>query len=267
MNKLRVLKIKIYQPQAQYRIPFTYKRRLTYPVPPYSTVLGLIANMLGVKNVPGQEEPCVRENCECVYHKYKELKISICGKFKVKTTEYVWLRNLEKGWHTKRFGSTTNRCVGGHIEHIGGQMPCYMDVLNDVEILIHLYHRDRGFLELIEKSFLEPKNRTSTLHLGRAEDILVLERIWFEELEFKPINGQFDYFFWVPQKMFSPGEDVFDSIQGLTYDLPTFYRIKNGAREFDYIKVKLSEGDFGGIKAHYDNTEEVPVFLADPRGG
>lgn len=46
----QVLKIKIYQPDAHYRIPFSYQRRFTYPIPPYSTVKGLICNVMGIKS-------------------------------------------------------------------------------------------------------------------------------------------------------------------------------------------------------------------------
>lgn len=95
-NSLFTLKIKIYQPQAHFRIPFSYRRRHTYPVPPYSTVLGLIANVLGIRNLPGQEEPCVNDNCNCLYHKLKRINIGVCGNFETKVEEYFWLRNLEK---------------------------------------------------------------------------------------------------------------------------------------------------------------------------
>lgn len=267
MNTIKVLRIKIYQPQAHYRVPFTYKRRLTYPIPPYSTVLGLVANMLGVKNIPGQEEPCVHENCDCIYHKYKRLKISICGKFKAKTTEYTWLRNLSKDAHKGRFHHPESRTVSGHFEHIGGQLPCYIDTLNDVEILIHLYHQDPSLLDVIRTSFQEPKNKSSVVHLGRSEDLVVVEEISFDEVELRRVNGQFDYFFWVPEKMLAVGGDAFNSVQGLVYNLPTFYRIKNGTREFDYVKVKLCDGDFGGIATYFDCADKVPVFLADPGGG
>ncbi|MEM4314681.1 MAG: CRISPR-associated protein Cas5, partial [Thermoplasmata archaeon] len=86
---MRSLKLKIYQPHAHYRIPFTYQRRHTYPIPPYSTVIGLLCNILGIRNIEGKEEPCMNQNCSCDYHKLKNIKISICGKFESKTTEYI----------------------------------------------------------------------------------------------------------------------------------------------------------------------------------
>jgi CRISPR-associated protein Cas5, N-terminal domain len=57
MSSLKTLRLKIYQPQAHYRVPFTYQRRHTYPIPPYSTVIGLLCNVLGIRNLEGDGEP------------------------------------------------------------------------------------------------------------------------------------------------------------------------------------------------------------------
>ncbi|MCX7942695.1 MAG: type I-B CRISPR-associated protein Cas5b [Dictyoglomaceae bacterium] len=263
-----LLKIKIYQPQAHYRIPFTYQRRHTYPIPPYSTVLGLIANVLGIKNLPGQEEPCLKENCNCIYHKFKKLKISICGNFKDKSTEYTWLRNLSKEAHEKRFICSKNRYVAGHIEHIGGQAPCLIDILNDVNIIIYLYHEDYNFLETIKESFNNPNNRTSPLHLGRAEDWIIIKEIdILKTFIIEEINGDYKNFFWIPEKTFDLGYNFdFNKINGLVYNLTTFYKIVNGSRNFEYIRVKLNDGNLGDIYSLYDPNEDIPIFLGDLGG-
>ncbi|MCM8806519.1 MAG: type I-B CRISPR-associated protein Cas5b, partial [Candidatus Omnitrophica bacterium] len=166
---MKILKLKIYQPHAHYRIPFTYRRRHSYPIPPYSTVIGLLCNILGIRNIEGKEEPCVSQNCFCDYHKLKNIKISICGSFESKSTEYIWFRNLSKESHNNRFGYCRNRYVSGYIEHPGGQMPVLIDILNDVNLWIYFYHEDQDFLEKIKDSFENPQNRIYPLHLGRAE--------------------------------------------------------------------------------------------------
>ncbi len=265
-EKLRFLKIKIYQPQAHYRIPFTYQRRHTYPIPPYSTVLGLIANVLGIRNVPGQEEPCIKENCNCNYHKLKEIKISICGKFIAKTSEYTWLRNLKKDYHINRFGAVENRFVAGHIEHIGGQVPSIIDILNEAKILIYLYHHDEDFLEKIKNSFENPTSPRSPLHLGRAEDWIVIEDLTYIDPIKDEINGNYKYFFWIPEKIFLNEDFNLEKVEGLIYNLPTFYKIKDGIRIFSYIKTKLNDGNLGEIVSFLDEKEDIPIFLADLKG-
>ncbi len=263
-NSIYALKIKIYQPQAHFRVPFSYRRRHTYPIPPYSTVLGLIANVLGIKNIPGQEEPCVSNNCRCLYHKLKQIKIGVCGNFETKVEEYFWLRNLKAESHIGRFGSVTNRNVGGHIEHIGGQMPCVTDVLNNVRIFIYLYHYDKYFLEIVKSSFENPINKTSVMHLGRAEDWILIEEIRYIDLIIHKINGNYKNFFWVPEKVFIiNGNFDFKKVNGLAYNVTSFYKIQNGVRNFRYVKAKLNNGDFGDVVAYFDTEDNIPVFFTD----
>ncbi|WAM33738.1 type I-B CRISPR-associated protein Cas5b [Caldicellulosiruptor morganii] len=266
-EKIKALKIKIYQPQAHYRIPFSYQRRHTYPLPPYSTVMGLVANVLGIKNLPGQEEPCTKENCGCAYCNYKMIKIGVCGNFKSKSIEYTWLRNLNKEYHIKRFGTVANRNVAGHIEHIGGQSPCSIDILNDVRIFVYLYHHDNSFLNEIKWSFENMEKKSSILHLGRAEDWIVIEDLKEVELSVEEINGNYRQFFWIPERIFGTGfGEEFKKVSGLVYSLPTFYRIINGSRNFYYMKSKLNDGNMGDIFAYFDHEEKIPVFFADLKG-
>ena len=56
-NQIMAMRLVIYQPHAHYRVPFTYQRRHTYPIPPYSTVKGLICNVLGIKGYTYGEDP------------------------------------------------------------------------------------------------------------------------------------------------------------------------------------------------------------------
>jgi len=259
-SKIKVLRIKIYQPQAHYRIPFTYQRRHTYPIPPYSTFIGLLCNILGIKNEKGEGEPCENPKCNCNYHKLKKLKISICGRFESKTTEYTWFRNLSKDSHIGRFGSYENRYVSGHIEHIGGQMPVSIDVLNDVKLWFYLYHEDEEFLEKIKKSFESPKYKIYPLHLGRAEDWIVIEDIKFTNLEKKQMYYG-EVFSWIPKRIYFDGEFDFGKANGLIYKLPTFYVKTDGKRNFKYEEVKLNDGVIKDIKFYYDKEEDKPVFL------
>ena len=259
-----VLRIKIYQPQAHYRIPFTYQRRHTYPIPPYSTVIGLLCNLFGIRNYEGRGEPCENESCDCNYHKLKNLKISICGRFESKSTEYTWFRNLNLDAHNKRFGVPQNRYVGGQIEHIGGQFPVRIDILNEVYLWIYLYHEDENFLEDIKQSFENPSNRIDTIHLGRAEDWIVIDEIDFEEVNVDDACGDFEVFIWVPENIYLPSDTSFDfnNVGGLIYRIPTFYRLgESGAREFNYENVKLSDGLLYGIEFYYDESEDKPIFL------
>ncbi len=268
MESLTALRIKIYQPVAHYRIPFTSgARRHTYPIPPYSTVIGFLCNVLGIKNEKEEGEPCEKDNCNCAYHKLKNIKISICGNFKSKTTEYIWLRNLSKNAHIDRFGSAENRWINGHIEHIGGQSPVLIDILNDVNHVIYVYYEDKKFLEEIANSLKNPQKRIYPLHLGRAEDWIVIEDLKLFEVKISEIEANYEKFFWIPEKIFNSNGENFEKVNGLIYNLPSFYKIVDGVRRFEYIRTKLNDGDLGDIDIYYDEEENLPLFLADFKDG
>jgi len=52
INSGYFLRLQLYQPHAHFRIPFSYQRRHTYPIPPYSTVIGFLSNLLGYEGLP-----------------------------------------------------------------------------------------------------------------------------------------------------------------------------------------------------------------------
>ena len=47
---MKILKLKLYQENVCYRKPFSFKVAETYPLPPYSTVIGMLHNILDAKN-------------------------------------------------------------------------------------------------------------------------------------------------------------------------------------------------------------------------
>lgn len=264
----KALRLRIYQPQAHYRIPFTYQRRHTYPIPPYSTVIGFLCNVLGIDDQSKDE-----------YQKLKAIKISIAGRFESKTTEYVWFRNLSKNAHVNRFGFVENRSINGHLEHIGGQSPVLVDILNEVGLIIHLAHEDKAFFQRIKEEVENPVHRLEILHLGRAEDWIVLEEVSdvveLSNFRVKRVDKNFEHFFWIPQKIWMPdatdSKKYYDSFEGLLHRVPSFWTVadyektrnRHGQRIFDYMPAKLSEGLFAGRSFLYDEDVKLPVFLAN----
>jgi len=267
---MTILRLKIYQPQAHYRLPFTYQRRHTYPIPPYSTVIGFLCNALGIYN---QTESLYTDGI-------KKLKISITGKFESKVTEYVWFRNLLKKKHIERFGYFENRENNGHIEHIGGQSPMSIDTLNEVHVVIYLAHNDENFINRLKEKLLNPVDRLEVLHLGRAEDWIVFEEkpeiISETNIEYKRRDADYKHFFWIPDKFWVRNgngweENINARFEGLLYNLPTFATIdgyettfnRHGKRNFEYIRTKLNDGLIKEQKILLDNELNLPIFLAE----
>lgn len=257
---MKALKVKIFQPTAHYRMPFTYQRRHTYPIPPYSTVVGFLCNMLGIDYQDSEK-----------YDKLKDCKLSISGKFDVKLTEYVWFRNLSKSAHEKYFGSTETREKNGEVNHIGGQSPMRIDVLENMYLNIHITSEDDAFLEELKTNLSNPINRLETIHIGRAEDWIVYESIEMVDLVPESKDKNYNHFFWIPQTIWKPESVLsdFEKADGLFYNLPVFSTIKdyektydrNGERSFKYMRSKLNDGALIGMNYLYDG--EVPVFFAD----
>ncbi|MCL6524841.1 MAG: CRISPR-associated protein Cas5 [Thermoflavifilum sp.] len=264
------IRLNIYQPHAHYRIPFTYQRRHTYPIPPYSTVIGFLCNVLGI---------CGHLNDD--YENLQKIKMSIAGRFAAKTTEYIWFRNLAKRKNEARFGYPENRWVNGHIEHPGGQSPMRIDVLDEVHLVIYLAHEDLDFLKTIKDAFNYLNKRLDVLHIGRAEDWIVFESngdfdvLPVTNLSYQRHDGNFGYFFWVPQDGDNDEQDLwvpphidqhktqFDLCEGLLYRVPSFYELKDGYRNFQYITCKLNDGLFVEQKFLWDKDMRLPVFFAN----
>lgn len=261
-----VLRLKIYQPQAHYRIPFTYQRRLTYPIPPYSTIIGFLCNACGVDD----------QKSELYKDVISQLKLSITGCFKTKITEMIWFRNLSKEAHIGTYGAIYNREKNGQIGHIGGQSPMKIDVLEDVELIIHLYHENKDQLNKLQEKLENAENRLQVLHIGRAEDWIVYQEMkLFEDdiFEWKRRDGQYPYFFWIPESAYkiSGNTHNWNNFDGLFYRLTTFSKIEGyenhhnhtGRRIYETINAKLNDGKIINTECCFDKDLQLPLFFAD----
>lgn len=270
---MNLLRVKIYQPNAHYRMPFTYQRRHTYPIPPYSTIIGFLINALGFFD---QREKLYTNGI-------RKLKLSIAGKFGSKVTEYIWFRNMSKKAHLSKFNYVENRENNGHVEHPGGQSPMKIDVLHDVCLIIYLGHEDLEILEEIKENLINPIKRLEILHLGRAEDWIVYEDepkiIEENELSYYEFGGNFNHFFWIPESFYIEDNGNWmpnsnKNFEGLSYNLPTFSEVegyeenynRHGKRSFKYVRTKLNDGLIIGQKLMMDEELNLPIFLGELNG-
>lgn len=267
-EKHHALRLVLYQPQAHYRVPFTYQRWHTYPIPTYSAIRGFLCNLLGIR---GYTWGCDPEDSED-FQKLKATWISICGRFGAKTTEYTWLRNLSRNQHVGAFGAVENRMRWGLGEHPGGQAPVAIDILNDVRVIVYLMHEDIAFLQYLEGNLKNPVKRLYPLYLGRAEDLVVFESIEPVDLVVTTRSADFEHFFWVPEEPYLPPGVSFDfsRIDGLLYRVPIFWELRDGSRNFHYVFAKLNDGRFREVAFLFDTQfgpKGLPVFFARYGGG
>mgnify|MGYP001519520457 CR=1 FL=1 len=102
---MKILKLKLFQESACYKKPFAFKVSETYPLPPYSTVIGMFHKIIGAKS-----------------GEYYPMNISIQGDYESVFSDYQSLKKF------KRNVMTT--------------MPMYVHKLLNVNLIIHMQAED-----------------------------------------------------------------------------------------------------------------------------
>jgi len=154
--------VEVFQPYAQYRNPFTFYYAQTYPLPPKSTIIGMLQNAAG--RYYDTEfcgiEVSIHGGFESVFWNYQQL---IKGD--------VTLKRMENGitlWNQRMplysAGITSQRS------------PVYQQELFNG----HLYIFLKGDKDLIDEIENALKNPQKILSLGRSEDVIFIKNIYGE---------------------------------------------------------------------------------------
>ncbi|SHH08482.1 CRISPR-associated protein Cas5t [Thermosyntropha lipolytica DSM 11003] len=269
MKSINVLKIKVFMPNAHFRVIHSGNPRKTYPLPPYSTVIGFFCNILGNKDKINQ-----------MLH--STLALGILSRHDYVTSEYIWLRNLNSAQHKKRFVSTDNRIWQEKPEHPGSQTPIKIEVLNDVETLLYIYHSDSSVLNNICANLNTPEKWLSHLHFGRAEDWAMVESM--TKIDLKVSNQIADfrkancYYQWLPAPSAAFGlkhylnhdkyAELYQKMQGTAVLVTSTYRLiktpssKSLIRNFSHIPAKLCSTSIPLLSGFC-----LPVLFVDPEEG
>lgn len=158
---MKAIRLILYQDMVNYKYPNSFQLKESYPLPPYSSVIGMVHQL-------------------CKYVEYVPMKVSIQGKYVSKTNdlytmyEYSNGTTYEKGRHQINAGGCgINRGVG------------YVELLSQVQLMIHIIPEDQMKIEEIKKAFESPWEYPS---LGRREDLVVIEEVKIVELEVREKN-------------------------------------------------------------------------------
>jgi CRISPR-associated protein Cas5t len=221
--KEKCLKVKIFQPKACYKTPFSLKGIDTFPLPTYSNLRGMVYTAMGRKYKKGE--------------KYKEgdkIEFSIQGTFESLYRDY---------WNAVKYGDDGKQ-----------KKPIQVPTLHNIRLVIHICS---NINDEIKNALEKP---SEYLSVGRREDIIRIEEIREIEVEKKDIS-EFDKSLIVNYNAYVPSKicDNNLEINGVPFRLPSFWEIEDGFRIFKemidviYIespliiesgKIKLdSEGD------------------------
>lgn len=219
----KAIRLKIYQNLVNYKKPTSFQLKETYPLPPYSTINGMVHSLCGFKDG------------ECI-----DLDISIQGKYNSKVndlyTRYEFAgKSYEEGRHNIKLNSKEGKSYGV----IKGVSTT--ELLVDVELLIHIMPKDQSRVDFIYNSLKYPQEYMS---LGRREDIARIDEVEIVDIieEQMKDDTALEYDAYIPLKMF----DEFDfSTKATIYTLNKKYEkteMKNGVEFRQWDKVKVYHG-------------------------
>lgn len=134
---MKILKLRLFQETACYKKPFALKVAETYPLPPYSTVIGMFHKILQAKQ-----------------GEYYDMNISVQGDYEGIFSNYQNLRMF------KSDGKITN-------------MPRHVHQLLNISLIMHVQAED----EIIDKIYSNIVNGVETFVLGRNEDLVRVDEI------------------------------------------------------------------------------------------
>ena len=246
---MKAIRIKAYQPTANYRKPTGFVIRESYPLPPYSTVIGMV-------------------HAACGFENYVPMKVSVAGKYYSSTidlfTQYEFgNKAYEKGRHQlavpsdgKYYG--INRGTG------------HVQLLVDVELLIHILPEEESVIDTIAEGLQNPKIYPS---LGRYEDLLRIDEVRvvdLREVDTDEEDVPLQYDMYIPKALADKiGQDEGLTIDGSVYRLNKCFSIdkKTGFRQWTerVEAVHISKGrDFENdmVLVDIDGEIKYPVFPA-----
>lgn len=230
---MKALRLKLYQETACYKKPFAFKVAETYPLPPHSTVKGMLHALLEAKElIP--------------------MRISIQGRSDALLNDYQTHYFFKKA-NTNEFALILDGLEMERAYQDITTMPIYSHMLYHVELLIHV-HADEAILEEIVKRL---ECNPTHLSLGRWEDLVRLD-----EYEIVNIVQAEDDLEDLPYDAYIPEQAIGDTPY-FPYQLNWTYRVVQGVRVWDKLRVGyVNAGSHLAAADHlYVDAVGHPVFL------
>ena len=209
---MKAVKLKLYQNMVNYKVPTSFQLKESYPLPPYSTVIGMIHSL-------------------CDFKEYKPMKISISGNYFSKVNDLYTRYEFKNGNPFE---------MGRHQLNVNGyginRGVATAELLVDVNLTIHIIPEDQSeeFLDIIFEAFKYPREYPS---LGRREDIVLIKDVKIVDVEKKKLerdisNGEEDFAYipvnFIQEKLVNYGDKKSGmNIYGTRYELTKNYTSDN----------------------------------------
>lgn len=156
---MKAIKIIARQTLASYKKPSSMQIKESYPLPPYSTVIGMI-------------------HTACGFQEYVDMDISIQGTYYSTVKELYTRYEFKPGFyeearHSLEVKSKTEKSTGLTVG------PANIELLTNVKLILHVRPKQEEKLEQIANGLKFPKEYLS---LGRREDLLMIEQVEIVDL-------------------------------------------------------------------------------------
>ena len=198
---LKAVRVFARQQMPNYRKPASFLIKESYPLPPYSSVIGLVHNM-------------------CGWTEYHPMRVSVQGGFASTVSDYAI--NYAFGSIPLERAQLKVNCGGGKQAGVA-RMPRSYELLTDVTLLLHIVPDDQTIIGEICGALTAPPVYPS---LGRYEDLLQIENVNEVELVAPPESFTAKYDAYVPLGSIDP---LFSQkITGTIYRLGKVFEYDNG---------------------------------------
>lgn len=158
---MKGIRLRISQDMVNYKKPASFQLKETYPLPPYSTVIGMVHNM-------------------CRYKEYHPMQVSVQGKYFSKVNDLFTRYEFKNGM---TYDPARHQLKVNDFGISKGVATA--ELLVEVELLLHIVPEEEDLVQEIYNRFAMPWEYPS---LGRREDLAVIEEMKIVEIRQEVIS-------------------------------------------------------------------------------
>lgn len=240
---MKAIRIELSQQTANYKVETSYALKHSYPLPTYSAVIGMV-------------------HAACGFTDYHPMKVSIQGKSASShvdiNTAYFFgggeYEEPEPGKRTRHQFKVKRYKKPGYIGITKGLSN--IQILNDVELILHIVPEDKEDYETILTGLIDPK---VFLSLGRHEDLVRIDSVKEVELQLLEDDPEFGFYGYA----YIPLKNVDEIIRGTVYKInKEFSYNKKGHRVWNTIVDVVYSNQETGLNNIYEDPEnrDLAVF-------
>lgn len=195
---MQAIRITAYQNMASFRVPSSFLLKESYPLPPYSGVIGMI-------------------HSACRFTEYVPMQVSIQGS-SVSAVSDLYTK-YEFGRYTKYEPGRHNVMLKNGNEVLGmtkgmGQV----ELLVDLYLILHIIPDDAGMTDVIYAGLKYPANYPA---LGRWEDLIRIDSVACTDLRFAELEDSIE----LPCDAYIPVCEESETIRATSYRLHKCYTL------------------------------------------